>query len=388
MKNIGVTHEQFQHLLIACADLPFLRQPRPPTNYMEDILTTVLDFHMQAPVVCNALDYFRENVQRQHGIDTHSQLQSALDRYPDTEEGNKEASRFLWNNSHWVRVDHLRRLLAFFLSINVTDQLTLHAWTRQAVFERDFKDRVKGLGIAVFHWLLIRSGVSTIKPDVWVINFVKRVTGKRMSEKVLISVFTEIAPLIGESLQTIDMTIWDFEKRAMATKDVPALRIACWHLLKSSFEKVLPDEAGLSEFNWQVVLDDSAMLRYDVAGLTMTPDRSLFGEAHQGTTTVALRQSLWNEGLYLEMLVCHETALSESLFEQLKERMGLPSSVEGETESDSESAWEATNDPAFEATFDVEYDLLMSPDLTIEELVERVGEILKLMVESMRELVK
>ena len=169
-KKSGITPEQFQQLLIACADLPFVRNPREETDYMEDIFITVLDFHMQGPVVGNALWHFSESIQRQHGLHTHAQLHAVLDRFPDTKEGNKEASRFLWNNAHWTRVEILRRLLTFLASVGATDQTSLHTWAQQASFERDFKGKVKGLGIAVFHWLQIRSGVQTIKPDVWVIK--------------------------------------------------------------------------------------------------------------------------------------------------------------------------------------------------------------------------
>ena len=55
MKKKQLTPEQFQQLLIATANLPFIRQRRQPTSYLSDVLETVLNFQMQEPVVVKAL---------------------------------------------------------------------------------------------------------------------------------------------------------------------------------------------------------------------------------------------------------------------------------------------------------------------------------------------
>jgi hypothetical protein len=230
----GLSQEQFQQLVIHCAELPFIQTDHWEADYIVDVMQTVLDFQMQVGTVETSLNYFRSAVQKQHQIYTHEQLVALLSRYPDTKEGNLAASQLLWNDKHWVRLELLRRFLQFLAENKITDQPLLRAWAKQAEFERDFKGKVKGLGIAIFHWLLIRSGADSIKPDVWVINFAKRVIGKRLSEKVLIQTFKAIAPLLGETLETIDVTIWYFEKMAMATKDSPALRIVFWHQLTSA----------------------------------------------------------------------------------------------------------------------------------------------------------
>ena len=53
----AVTPEEFQLLLIATADLPFLHQTRGKTDYMEDVMETTLNLHIQEPVVINALNF-------------------------------------------------------------------------------------------------------------------------------------------------------------------------------------------------------------------------------------------------------------------------------------------------------------------------------------------
>ena len=78
MKKKQLTPEQFQQLLIATANLPFIRQQRQPTSYLSDVLETVLNFQMQEPVVVKALKYFDHNVQHEHDIHNHEQLQDAL----------------------------------------------------------------------------------------------------------------------------------------------------------------------------------------------------------------------------------------------------------------------------------------------------------------------
>ena len=353
MSKQEVRPDEFQRLLLACAGLPFLLPERWTSDYMTDLMLTMLDFHMQGSAVIHGVNHFCEQVQRPHGIETHAQLTACLAGFPDTWEGNRQASQFLWNNQHGVRAECLRRLLTFLASVGVTDQPSLHAWARQAEFERDFKGKVKGLGIAVFHWLQIRCGVSTIKPDVWVIKFVQRVLGRRLSEKTLVALFHEIAPLVGESLNVIDATIWHYERRAMATKDVPEWRVVGWMLLKGAWERALK-EAPFNRVNWDVELDEKVSLRYDAAGLAMTGDRSFLGQSVRGITTLMLLQSVWNEGLTLTLWVCHDKALSAPQWKRLRTRL-------------SESAWAVSNDSVFEASWAAGDNMMMS-DMTLEKL--------------------
>ena len=320
MKKKQLAPEQFQQLLIATANLPFIRQQRQPTSYLSDVLETVLNFQMQEPVVVKALKYFDHNVQHEHDIHNHEQLQDALNVYPDSEVGNKAAAQFFWGNNHWTRIELLRRFLPFLASVGVTDQPSLHAWAKQADFERDFKGKVKGMGIAVFHWLLLRCGVSTIKPDVWVINFGQRVLGKRIPEERLVTAFNDIALLIGENLGTLDVTIWYHEKMDMATADVPALRLVWWHMLayeladrlaKQLAERLAePEGTSTVLAGWVVALDDKEQLRYQSAGLTLTPESLFLQRASVQAIQVRLVQSVWYEGMGLTLKVTADPVVS------------------------------------------------------------------------------
>lgn len=357
MKKKQLTPEQFQQLLIATANLPFIRQQRQPTSYLSDVLETVLNFQMQEPVVVKALKYFEHNIQHQHDIHTHEQLQGALNIYPDTEDGNKAAAQFFWGNKHWTRIELLRRFLPFLASIGVTDQASLHAWAKQADFDRDFKGRVKGMGIAVFHWLLLRCGVSTIKPDVWVINFGQRVLGKRIPEDRLVTAFNDIAPLIGESLETLDVTIWYHEKMNMATADVPALRLVWWQLLVDEINRKLStanDSSGVPSA-WKLQLDAKDRLRYDKAGLTLTPESLWLRCGQVQAAEVRLEQSVWYEGMVLSLTVTTDKALTAECFERLDSQMTAKS-------------WKVSNASVFTGTTEVEDSLLVPPTTLVSEL--------------------
>jgi len=389
--NKTLTPEQFHKLLTATADLPFIPAQREFGDYMTDVLLTVLDFHMQAPVVEDALDYFREHIQFKH-VHTHQDLKDTLNRFPDTEDGNKQASRFLWNNQHWMRAALLRQFLLFLDAINVSDQPSLYAWAKQAQFVRDFKGKVKGLGIAVFHWLILRCGVETIKPDVWVINFGQRVVGQRISEEKLIKAFTDIAPLVGESLPTIDGTIWHFEKNAMGTTDSPALRIVWWYLLKRKLEAEL-DTVLAKNATWQLELDDKDRLRFSQAGLTitiravdtsMTTDTSVATDQSMTVNTAVttdttitlsvwiLRQTVWHEGFELELLLRQEQPMEPALFDQLKARL-------------EEDGWELENEPVFTATLDLETSLQLEPDTSLQDLADWADEISECFFDALAE---
>src|SRR5437868_10434 len=75
-----------------------------------------------------------------------------------------------------------RGLVAFFDSIGVRDAEALKRWATSAQFKRDFEGRVRGLGPAVFQWLVMRQGVDTVKPDVHVHRFAEAAVGRPLND--------------------------------------------------------------------------------------------------------------------------------------------------------------------------------------------------------------
>lgn len=111
---------------------------------------------------------------------------------------------------------------------------------------------------------------------------------------------------------------------------------------------------------WTLSLDPKSQLRYAQAGLVMTPSDSLF-DGVPGVTRLSVRQSLWPQGLALELKVIHDSPLPTLMFDQLKAKL-------------EDLDWEVQNDPAFVAALDLETDLLMPPQNTLAELTDWVDE--------------
>jgi len=103
----------------------------------------------------------------------------------------------------------LRGLVAFFERAGAIDQMSLEAWALRAEFKTDFEGKVKGLGYAVFNWLIIRQGVETIKPDVHVLRFVKNAIGRQPSDEVVVDALVRAANEIGKPVHILDWAIWE-----------------------------------------------------------------------------------------------------------------------------------------------------------------------------------
>jgi hypothetical protein len=321
--------------------------------------------------VGKAISHFSNEVQAQHGIHTHAQLAECLARFPDTPEGNAEASLFLWNNRHWKRAGYLRGLMAFLASVGVTDQPGLHAWVKTAQFERDFQGKVPGLGLAVFHWLLIRCGVSTIKPDVWIQAFGLRILDKRPPDKVLVELFQELAPLVGESMVTIDKTIWSFERVGMATNDVPALRVVFWRQAHMRLQDRILADSELKAGNWQAVLDESHRLRFEHAGLQLTGTMPLPGDPQPRDTTVAIQQAAWHDGLGLTITLRRHGPWPEVELAEVRESWKA-------------AGWVWLEGGDFAVSLDLQQTTLMSPTCDLEGLSARVEAIVTRTLSVMR----
>ncbi|MCX7166596.1 MAG: hypothetical protein NTV11_10015 [Rhodocyclales bacterium] len=357
----ALTPQDRLKLLAAVSDLPFIHRTPKSQDYMRDVMLTVLDFHMQAEVVGKAINYFRDRVQSDHGIHTHDDLTRILATYPDTQQGNVDASLFLWNNRHWQRTHLLRGLLAFFSSIGVTDQEELRCWARHAAFDKDFHGKVKGLGLAVFQWLLIRMGVPAVKPDVWVINFAQRITGKRLADKVLVDLFHEIAPLVGQSMTNIDMTIWAFERMRLSTDDLPGLRPVWWRQVWQQLQEWIKADEAFRDGQWNVTLDALPRLRYDASGIRMSGGMIWAGETEPVETLVTLMQSGWRERFRL-ILTVNRDAPDGGVNAELKTCLAA-------------TGWVVSDTGLFQATLDMDVELFMPPSSSVAALMEDAGKV-------------
>lgn len=176
-------------------------------DFVMNVLETVLDYMLKTTVVVKALEYFRAN--RWDEVRTLDDLEAVLVRYPDDQHGNTTLAVYLWSYKLWTRAQQLRGLASYFRSIGVVDRETLKAWAHRSEFRRDFEGRVKGLGPAVYQWLVMRQGVDTVKPDVHVRKFAEAVVGRPLSDADVIEVVTRAAGALGIKAYELDWRIWE-----------------------------------------------------------------------------------------------------------------------------------------------------------------------------------
>ncbi len=176
-------------------------------DFVMNLLETVLDYQMHTTAVVKALEYFKAH--RWNDVRTIDDVEAVLSRYPDTQLGNTELAQYLWGNNHWRRAHELRGLTGFFRSIGVVDQGSLRAWAQTSEFRRDFEGRVKGLGPAVYQWLVMRQGVDTVKPDVHVRRFAEAAVGRSLNDADVVDAVSRAAGVLGIKAFELDWRIWE-----------------------------------------------------------------------------------------------------------------------------------------------------------------------------------
>ena len=179
-QNVSWNPQEFASLLRRCRALPPAKGNYIIDDYVENILLTVLDFQMQTTTVENAAKHYKDRVKFQ--FNNFSDLQNLLARFPDDKEGNTQVAQYLWGYKLWTRVGLLRRLLKYLGDRSITTQEKLKEWAFQSNFDRDMAGKVKGIGFGIYKWLVMRQGVETIKPDIWIHRFLKQAIGRDMSD--------------------------------------------------------------------------------------------------------------------------------------------------------------------------------------------------------------
>lgn len=198
-------------IVAVSSTLPPATEDYTEHDFVMNLMETVLDYQLQTTAVVRALDHYRES--RWDQIRTMTDLESAMARFPDDEEGNTTLAQHLWGYNLWTRAQQLRDLTAFFRSIGVVDQPALERWAEQAEFKRDFARKVRGLGPAVFQWLVMRQGIDTVKPDVHVRRFAEGAVGRRLSDLELIDLVEQAAAKMGIPARELDWRIWEASHR-------------------------------------------------------------------------------------------------------------------------------------------------------------------------------
>jgi 3-methyladenine DNA glycosylase/8-oxoguanine DNA glycosylase len=206
---VALTPSELDALEEACGKVPLTSSVYLTDDPVMALVETVVDYQMQTVAVERALRHFVE--ERSHQLRTVDDLRACLDGFPDTPEGNVDLAQHLWGYRLWTRAQQLRGLVAYFQRQGVATIDELKTWARESEF-KDFEGKVKGLGPAVYRWLIMRLGVQTVKPDVHVLRFVSRAIGRPVREGEAVAGLEAIASRLGVKAAILDWSIWEHER--------------------------------------------------------------------------------------------------------------------------------------------------------------------------------
>jgi hypothetical protein len=208
--SVTVTDSDIDRIVQAARLLPPAKGNYLIDDFVTNLLATVIDFQMHTTAVENALLHYKSHLLGQ--VRTLADVPSILSQYPNDKDGNTALAQALWGYNFWTRAEMLRGLVAYFDGIGMRDQEGLHRWAQRAEFKRDFEGRVRGLGPAVFQWLVMRQGLETVKPDVHVRRFAERAVGRGLSDQDVVNVVTRAANGLGIKAYESDWAIWEHER--------------------------------------------------------------------------------------------------------------------------------------------------------------------------------
>ena len=200
---MGVSEQELRSLVAACANLPPPRTEYRQTDFVTNLLLTVLDYRSTAEGVLKALSHYRETLW--DSIRTMDDLERFLARFPDTPEGNLEAGARLWGFRAERRASELRRLIRYFRKKGVTTQRELEHWAKTSSY-RDFMGQVRGLSLQVYEAILTRQGYGTVKPAPHFTRFVSAALGRPISGE-------DAANAINRVAAELDLPVRDLERR-------------------------------------------------------------------------------------------------------------------------------------------------------------------------------
>jgi hypothetical protein len=201
-----ITSDDVDAVATAATDIPPAAGSYIEEDFILNLQETVLDYMMSTTAVARALEHFNEH--QSTDITTIEDLEEVFARFPEDKDGNLGLAQYLWGYNMWTRAQQLRQLTAYFRGIGVVDQASLKKWAESSTF-KDFQSKVKGLGIAVYHWLVMRQGVDTVKPDVHVRRFAEGAVGRPLSDTDVVEVVTRAARQLGKKAYELDWAIWE-----------------------------------------------------------------------------------------------------------------------------------------------------------------------------------
>ena len=205
-----ISDEDVRRIAEAGAELPAAEGVYIEDDFVTNLMATVIDYQTQSIVVERAIVHYKEN--RWDEIRTLEDLKRTFDNFDDSRDGDTALAQHLWGYNMWTRAEQLRGLARYLESVGVTDQEALRKWAETSNFEKDFQGQVKGLGPAVYQWLIMRQGVDTVKPDVHVRRFAEKAVERPLNDNEVVEGVERAAADLGLTALEFDWRIWEWSR--------------------------------------------------------------------------------------------------------------------------------------------------------------------------------
>lgn len=184
----------------------WIEQRSPAARVIDCVLSLNRDYNK---IVVPRLNRFERNCPL---VRTVTELQATIAQFPGPEAFMSQTLHY----DHPDRANTLSGVVNWLVPIagEGLEQEQLPRLTQWAVEARpsNYRDvHVRGFGLAGFQYLRMLFGACTIKPDVYVLRFVRRQLG-RCSPENSIALLEALARSVGLCARHLDLTIWEAER--------------------------------------------------------------------------------------------------------------------------------------------------------------------------------
>ena len=346
MLDDSLTPEPFERLLTALLELPPSQSAHESGDGAAQLVLEVIDSALHTPPAwpqrMAAVRYFCQHARHRLGLESLRDVQSFLEQYPQSDEGDAEVARLLWNVEAREPVRALRVLVWFMAAYGITEPEQWHAWMRTVGFEEALRESLDTLGAVAV--VLLWQAKSGRTDHAWVLKFARRAMGRSVSEGHAMLAFRDAAEAMGVPQLVLARQIAHLERAAMGAGDAPGLRVLWWQCVAEALQVHIAQEQGKGDMDstnhqtvdadtdeaaesgttanndeWRVELSPAAALRYAEAGVVLEPQARALRADTPMATALRLRQKSWAQGLGLwveiegegRLSAAHQAAIAE-----------------------------------------------------------------------------
>lgn len=314
MLDDSLTPEPFERLLTALLELPPQQLPHECGDGAAQLVLEVMDTALHTPPAWSqrmaAVRYFCQHARHRLGLESLRNLQALLAQYPQSEEGDGEVDRLLWNVQTRAHVRALRVLVWFMAAYDITELVQWHAWMGTPGFEEALRESLDTLGAVAV--VLLWQAKSGRTDHAWVLRFARRALGHSVSEGPAMLAFRDAAEAMGVPQRVLARQVAHWERAAMGIDDASGLRVLWWQCVAEALQVHVTQESGTaaSSDEWRVELSPTSALRYGEAGVVLEPQARELQANAPVVTALRLRQRSWAQGLGLWLEIQGEGRLS------------------------------------------------------------------------------